>query len=112
MTSRQDTKKIDIIQDAYLNIVIFFWNHIDDIEPLGEKAKEYFDTYHDSFKEVEARFKDGDFKSEADRDAVADELEQLYYAIVDIDPSSPVLRIVNPVIGMIENDESDLKCLH
>lgn len=110
MTLRQDTKKIDIIRDAYLNVVIFFWNNIDDDNPLGEKSREYFNEYHDSFKEVEDRFERGDFKSDADRDAVADELERLYYAMVHIDPSSPVIQLVNIVIEMIENDENEVTC--
>lgn len=110
MTLKQNTKKIDIIRDAYLDVVLFFWRHTDDIEPLGEKAKQYFNDFHDCFKEVEARFEGDDFKSEADRDAVADELEKLYYMIADIDPASPTLYLINPVIEMIENDESELKC--
>lgn len=107
--SKNSSKKIELIKDAYLEIIMFFWEHTGDDTPIGEKAKEWFNAYHDSVIEIEDRFQGNDFKSAEDSQDIEDELDFLYYRISDIDPTSPVLWSVHLVLEMIENGWHDIR---
>lgn len=103
------TRKLEIIQEAYLQIRIFFWNHINDHFPEGKVALTYFNKFHDAGHDLEERFENGDFKSEEDREFIDDQLEQLYYMVVEIEPGAFILGYLHLTIEMIENGWNDIR---
>lgn len=108
ITLRHVSKK-EIATDAYMNALIFFWLNSDRETETGKKCQALFEDYVDILWEIDARFEGNDFSNPESQEYVVNDLDKLYYAITDIDPSSDTLLLMCPAIDMLYDIKPTLR---
>lgn len=105
MTIQKHVSKKELVTNAYLNALIFFWRYSGTDTEAELRCKTLFEQYADILWEVGDKFEGNDFLSPEDQVYVVDDLDKLYYEIRDIDPSSDTLWLMCPAIDMIDDLE-------